>query len=50
MLHAAAAYMATKGDESSWDEFRRRYIDGPQDHMAYLEQLSLRRLFSLNEF
>ena len=48
--YAAAAYMATEGDESSWREFRQRYIDGPRDHMAYLEQLSLRRLFSLNEF
>ena len=48
--YAAAAYMATQGDRSSWEEFRRRYIDGPQDHVAYLEQLGLRRLFSLNEF
>jgi glutaconate CoA-transferase subunit A len=48
--YATAAYMATKGDSSAWGEFRQRYIDGPQDHIAYLEQLGLRRLFSLNEF
>ncbi len=48
--YAAAAYMATKGKSSDWLSYRDRFIDGPQDHLAYLEQVGLRRLFSLNEF
>jgi glutaconate CoA-transferase, subunit A len=48
--YAAAAYMATQGDETAWKEYRSRYIDTPADHLAYLEQVGLRRLFSLYEF
>lgn len=48
--YALAAYLAGKGDESGWDEYRSRFIDGPEDHLAYLEQVGLRSLFSLNEF
>ncbi len=48
--YAGAAYMATQGDESGWQEYRSRYIDTPEDHLAYLDQVGLRRLFSLHEF
>ncbi|MBW1816740.1 MAG: CoA transferase subunit A [Deltaproteobacteria bacterium] len=48
--YAAAAYMATQGDGSAWIEFKRRYLDDAPDHMAYLEQVGLRRLLSLSEF
>jgi glutaconate CoA-transferase subunit A len=47
--YAMAAYLATQGDEAAWDEFRKQYIDNPEDHMAYLEQVGVRTLFSLNE-
>lgn len=48
--YAAAAYMATRGDEINWQEYRSRYIDGPTDHLAYLEKVGLRRLLSLHEY
>lgn len=48
--YAMAAYMAAKGDEKAWMEYRQRFIDGPDDHLAYLEQVGLRSLFSLDEF
>ncbi|MCP4754776.1 MAG: CoA transferase subunit A [Proteobacteria bacterium] len=48
--YAGAAYMATQGDDRSWKEYRRRYIDDPDDHLAYLEEVGVRRLFSLNEY
>ncbi len=48
--YATAAYMSTKGDHSAWDEYLKRFIDTPEDHLAYLEQVGVRTLFSLNEF
>ena len=48
--YAMAAYMATKGDAAAWDEYRARYIDGPDDHLDYLDRVGLRTLFSLDEF
>ncbi len=48
--YAAAAYMSTRGEETAWKEYRNRYIDTPTDHLAYLEQVGLRTLFSLYEF
>lgn len=48
--YTTAAYLAVNGDSSSWDDFRSRYIDTPEDHLAYLEEIGARSLFSLNEF
>jgi len=48
--YASSAYTATRGDMAGWNEFRKRYIELPEDHLAYLEQVGLRRLFSLNEY
>lgn len=48
--YAAAAYMATRGDLTAWDKYRKQFIDTPKDHLAYLEQVGIRTLFSLNEF
>lgn len=48
--YAAAAYMATLGEETDWRTYRSRYIDTPKDHLAYLEQVGVRTLFSLHEF
>ena len=48
--YAAAASMETKGESSAWAEYRRRYLEEPEDHVAYLESVGLRRLLSLNEF
>ncbi len=45
-----AAVMATKGDAGDWKDYRNRYIDNPQDHLAYLDQIGARLLFSLHEF
>lgn len=48
--YAMASYMASKGDRTAWDAYLDRYVDGPEDHLAYLEQVGPRTLFSLNEF
>ncbi|MBU2550203.1 MAG: CoA transferase subunit A [Proteobacteria bacterium] len=48
--YAAAAFLATKGDGAGWTAFRKRYLDEPGDHLAYLECIGLRRLLSLHEF
>lgn len=48
--YATAAYMATKDDTSDWEAFHSRYIDTPEDHLSYLEEIGVRNLFSLNEF
>jgi glutaconate CoA-transferase, subunit A len=48
--YATAAFMAGQGDESAWHAYRSRYIDAPADHLAYLEAVGLRRLFSLYEY
>lgn len=48
--YAAAAYMSTQGDETAWHAYRDRFIDSPADHVAYLEQIGLKRLLSLHEF
>jgi glutaconate CoA-transferase, subunit A len=45
-----AASMATKGNITDWKDYRSRYIDSPEDHFAYLDQIGVRSLFSLNEF
>ncbi|MDY6852416.1 MAG: CoA-transferase [Thermodesulfobacteriota bacterium] len=47
--YVTAAYMDSKGDQTQWKEFKRRYVDEPEDHMAYLEQIGIRRLLSLHE-
>ncbi|MBU2514148.1 hypothetical protein KJ966_22665 [bacterium] len=44
------AYAATKGEDSGWIEFKEKYIDKPREHFEYLEQVGIRRLFSLDEF
>lgn len=48
--YVAAAYMATRGNEEGWKKYRSRFIDGPEDHMAYLEQVGVRSLLSLHEY
>lgn len=48
--YATAAYMATNGDGAAWEEYHNRYIDNPEDHVSYLEQVGFGTLFSLNEF
>ncbi len=47
--YTIAAFMAIKGDNSAWEEFQGQYID-TEDHLAYLEEIGVRNLFSLNEF
>jgi glutaconate CoA-transferase subunit A len=49
-FYAMAAAMATKGDDTAWREYRRRFVDEPRDHLAYLEQVGLRNLLSLDQF
>ena len=48
--YAMAAYMATQGDKSAWETYRKKYIDGPCDHLSYLDAVGVRDLFSLNEY
>jgi glutaconate CoA-transferase subunit A len=48
--YAMAAYDFIKGNQSHWDLYRKKYIDTPSDHLDYLEQIGMRKLFSLNEF
>lgn len=48
--YATAAYSSIKGDQSSWESYRTKYIETPSDHLDYLEQIGIRKLFSLNEF
>ncbi len=48
--YANAANLATKGDDSAWKVYRNQFIDTPEDHMDYLEQIGVKKLFSLNEF
>ena len=48
--YAMAAYLATQGDGGAWDEYKKRYIDDPKDHLDYLEQVGVKRLLSLDEF
>jgi len=48
--YAMAAYGCIKGDPEGWDSYREKYIDTPSDHMDYLEQVGIRKLFSLNEY
>lgn len=45
--YALAAYGAVKGDDKQWEAFKSRYIEGPDDHIGYLEQLGIRRLLEL---
>ncbi len=48
--YVMAAYMATKGDDVSWETYRKRYIDEPEDHLSYLEQVGVKSLLSLHEY
>jgi glutaconate CoA-transferase subunit A len=46
---AATDWLRT-GSRAQLDEYLDRYVHGPADHFAYLEQVGLRRVLSLTEF
>ena len=46
----AATAWAKTGDFSQLQEYLNRYVLEPEDHVAYLERVGLRRLFALNEY
>jgi len=48
--YVTSAYLATKGEITGWTQFKRKYIDAPEDHLDYLDAVGIRKLFSLNEF
>ena len=48
--YALAAYTATNGDTSDWEDYQNRFIDNPEGHMSYLGEIGFKQLFSLNEF
>ena len=48
--YALSAYLATKGDAAEWEKYLDQYLNGPADHLDYLDRVGARRLFSLHEF
>lgn len=47
---AAAGDWLKTGSREQLDAFFARYVHGPADHAAYLEEVGMRRLLSLGEF
>jgi len=46
----AATQWAKSGDDGAIKAYIDRYVMEPEDHVAYLERIGLRRLLSLNEY
>jgi glutaconate CoA-transferase subunit A len=48
--YVAAATASARGDGAALDAFFARYVSEPDDHVAYLECVGLRRLLALHEY
>lgn len=45
----AATAVTRDGDQEAWNEYLRKYIFEPENHLDYLEKVGAKRLFSLYE-